>query len=88
MCLPGIVEAVREQTASEGPRISRRTALLGAVGAAAAVAFPASARAVRPAKGRFLNNLDKIPPRGALAYVGLIPWEEGSGGPARVIANW
>jgi len=35
-----------------------------------------------------LNNLDKIPPRGALAYVGLIPWEEGSGGPSRVIANW
>jgi kynurenine formamidase len=35
-----------------------------------------------------LNNLDRIPPRGALAYVGLIPWEEGSGGPCRVIANW
>jgi kynurenine formamidase len=35
-----------------------------------------------------LNNLDGIPPRGALAYVGLIPWEEGSGGPCRVIANW
>jgi kynurenine formamidase len=35
-----------------------------------------------------LNNLDKIPPRGALAYVGLIPWEDGSGGPSRVIANW
>jgi kynurenine formamidase len=35
-----------------------------------------------------LNNLDDIPPRGALAYVGLIPWEEGSGGPCRVIANW
>jgi kynurenine formamidase len=35
-----------------------------------------------------LNNLDKAPPRGALAYVGLIPWEEGSGGPCRVIANW
>jgi kynurenine formamidase len=35
-----------------------------------------------------LNNLDKIPPRGALAYVGLIPWEEGSGGPCRVIASW
>ena len=35
-----------------------------------------------------LNNLDQIPPRGALAYVGLIPWEEGSGGPCRVIANW
>ena len=35
-----------------------------------------------------LANLDGIPPRGALAYVGLIPWEEGSGGPCRVIANW
>jgi kynurenine formamidase len=35
-----------------------------------------------------LNNLDKIPPRGALAYVGLIPWQDGSGGPSRVIANW
>jgi kynurenine formamidase len=35
-----------------------------------------------------LNNLDQIPPRGANAYVGLIPWEEGSGGPCRVIANW
>jgi kynurenine formamidase len=35
-----------------------------------------------------LANLDQIPPRGALAYVGLIPWEEGSGGPCRVIANW
>lgn len=35
-----------------------------------------------------LANLDRIPRRGALAYVGLIPWEEGSGGPCRVIANW
>ena len=35
-----------------------------------------------------LNNLDQIPPRGAVAYVGLIPWEEGSGGPCRVIAGW
>jgi kynurenine formamidase len=35
-----------------------------------------------------LANLKLIPPRGALAYVGLIPWEEGSGGPCRVIANW
>ena len=26
--------------------------------------------------------------RGATAYVGLVPWEEGSGGPCRVIANW
>lgn len=35
-----------------------------------------------------LANLEKIPPRGATAYVGLIPWEEGSGGPCRVIASW
>lgn len=35
-----------------------------------------------------LNNLGEIPPRGALAYIGLIPWEEGSGGPCRVLANW
>ena len=35
-----------------------------------------------------LRNLATIPPRGATAFVGLIPWEGGSGGPARVIANW
>jgi kynurenine formamidase len=35
-----------------------------------------------------LNNLAKIPPRGAKAFVGLIPWEQGSGGPCRVIAAW
>lgn len=35
-----------------------------------------------------LTGLDSIPPRGATAYVGLIPWEEGSGGPCRVIASW
>jgi kynurenine formamidase len=35
-----------------------------------------------------LAGLDRIPPRGATAYVGLIPWEEGSGGPCRVIAVW
>ena len=35
-----------------------------------------------------IANLDRIPPRGAVAYVGLIPWEEGSGGPCRVIASW
>jgi kynurenine formamidase len=35
-----------------------------------------------------LNNLDRIPRRGAVAYVGLIPLQEGSGGPSRVIATW
>ncbi len=33
-------------------------------------------------------NLDAIPPLGAKAFVGVVPWEEGSGGPARVIAAW
>ena len=28
------------------------------------------------------------PPRGATDTVGLIPWEQGSGGPARVFADW
>jgi kynurenine formamidase len=35
-----------------------------------------------------LANLSRIPPRGATLYVGLVPWQEGSGGPARVIAAW
>jgi kynurenine formamidase len=35
-----------------------------------------------------LNNLGSIPPRGARAFVGLIPWQRGSGGPSRVIATW
>jgi kynurenine formamidase len=56
MCLPGTVETVREQVKSEdAPRVSRRTVLLGGVGAAVAAAFPAGALAVRPAKGRFAD---------------------------------
>jgi kynurenine formamidase len=35
-----------------------------------------------------LRNLATIPARGATAFVGLIPWEQGSGGPARVVATW
>jgi kynurenine formamidase len=35
-----------------------------------------------------LRNLDRIPPIGAQAFVGAIPWEDGSGGPCRVIATW
>jgi kynurenine formamidase len=35
-----------------------------------------------------LVNLAKIPPKGATAFVGVIPWEQGSGGPARVVATW
>lgn len=35
-----------------------------------------------------LRNLAQIPPRGASAFVGLVPLEAGSGGPCRVIARW
>ena len=35
-----------------------------------------------------LNNLDKIPAHGATAIVGVIPWQDGSGGPARVLATY
>jgi kynurenine formamidase len=35
-----------------------------------------------------LANLGRVPPRGAEATVGVIPWEEGSGGPCRVLARW
>jgi kynurenine formamidase len=35
-----------------------------------------------------LNNLDRLPPRGADVFVGPIPWEDGSGSPCRVIATW
>ena len=46
MCLPGTHEFVREQLQAEGePKVSRRTALVGAAGAALAATFPASALA-------------------------------------------
>ena len=35
-----------------------------------------------------LANLDRIPEHGATAVVGVIPWEQGSGGPARVMATY
>jgi kynurenine formamidase len=35
-----------------------------------------------------LANLDKLPPHGAAAIVGVIPWQDGSGGPARVLATY
>jgi kynurenine formamidase len=33
-------------------------------------------------------NLDSIPAHGATLIVGVIPWEEGSGGPCRLLANY
>jgi kynurenine formamidase len=33
-------------------------------------------------------NLSKIPPRGASVVVGVVPWEEGSGGPCRLLATY
>lgn len=44
------------------------------------------------ATGRYgienIANLDAIPPRGALAFIGVVPWEDGSGAPCRVLATW
>jgi kynurenine formamidase len=34
-----------------------------------------------------LAHLDDIPPKGALLFVGVVPWKEGSGGPCRIIAQ-
>jgi kynurenine formamidase len=75
MCLPGTVEAVREQTASEGVRVSRRTALLGAVGAAAAVAFPAAAGAKAKPKGN-LQDLTHVFTEGFPVFTGDPPARE------------
>ena len=33
-------------------------------------------------------NLGSIPARGATLIVGVIPWEEGSGGPCRLLATY
>lgn len=35
-----------------------------------------------------LANLDRLPRAGATIFVGLIPYQEGSGGQARVFATW
>ena len=35
-----------------------------------------------------LANLRRVPPRGATIFVGVVPWDQGSGGPARVWAQW
>ncbi len=35
-----------------------------------------------------LANLDAIPARGALGFIGAVPWEDGSGAPCRVLATW
>jgi kynurenine formamidase len=34
-----------------------------------------------------LANLGRIPPSGAQLFIGVVPWEDGSGGPCRVVAQ-
>ena len=59
MCLPGTVETVRERVEGEGgPRLDRRSALLGAAGAALATALPAGARGFRT--GRRVQDLTHV----------------------------
>ena len=58
MCLPGTAEIVRKRFEVEGaPRVDRRTALVGAAGAALAASFPAGALANGrpPAQGALLR---------------------------------
>jgi kynurenine formamidase len=35
-----------------------------------------------------LTRLSAIPPAGAVGIIGVVPWEDGSGGPCRVLAMW
>ncbi|MGY4919937.1 cyclase family protein [Streptomyces sp. 900116325] len=35
-----------------------------------------------------LAGLSAIPAAGAVAFIGVVPWENGTGGPCRVIATW
>lgn len=35
-----------------------------------------------------LANLGQVRPRGATAFIGVVPWEAGSGGPLRALAIW
>jgi kynurenine formamidase len=35
-----------------------------------------------------LRGLSAVPPTGATVFIGLVPWENGSGGPCRVLALW
>jgi kynurenine formamidase len=35
-----------------------------------------------------MANLSHVPPSGATVFVGLVPWENGSGGPCRAVATW
>ena len=35
-----------------------------------------------------LASLDRLPRRGATVVVGLIPYQQGSGGQARIFASW
>jgi kynurenine formamidase len=35
-----------------------------------------------------LANLHRLPARGASIFVGLVPFKQGSGGPAKVLAHW
>ena len=57
MCSPGTAQIVREQLEAEGaPKVSRRSVLAGAAGAALAASFPASALANgRGRKKRFCD---------------------------------
>jgi kynurenine formamidase len=73
MCLPGTVEAVREQIEKEGvPRVDRRTVLAGGAGAAIAAMFPGTASAQRISAGR-VENLTHVFTAGFPVFTGASP---------------
>lgn len=59
-------------------------------GAGSSNGFPVHHR--RLGSGRYavegLAGLSSLPTAGAVAAIGVIPWENGTGGPCRVIAAW
>ena len=59
-----------------------------ALGRDAAKVFNYLSGYVQPDGLENLANLDRIPARGATIMVGLIPYQDGSGGQARIFASW
>lgn len=53
-------------------------------------AFPVHQRWLRAGKYAVegLANLTALPAAGAVAIIGVVPWESGTGGPCRVVAAW
>ena len=89
MCPPGTVEQVRAACAHDSAHdsshrhVGRRPLLAAHTGAPVHHTVLGSDRYAL----ENLANLDRIPPSGAQLFIGVVPWEDGSGGPCRVVAQ-